>query len=245
VSSAGRPAGAPRRLGTQIGVAANDLRTRNSTMSGSDDSSLFANTKRFRAAVALFNGIDGAKLPLVLARILGGLGGAKGERVFSEAEEAQLRELLGLDEAALADLLGACAFVFEQAAYGPTAPERLRVELAGAGVEGAPADAFAAVWQEEGAAFVARLKERAVLAPQHLQAVDWQLCVRTADSCGGRAQQPHCVLQLDLRAPAPAAPADDGAGDAHVLMQLGVPELERLLHKLDAVQGQLDAVQGS
>ena len=69
--------------------------------------------------------------------------------------------------------------------------------------------------------------------------------MRTADSCGGRAQQPHCVLQLDLRAPAPAAPADDGAGDAHVLMQLGVPELERLLHKLDAVQGQLDAVQGS
>ena len=65
--------------------------------------------------------------------------------------------------------------------------------------------------------------------------------MRTADSCGGRAQQPHCVLQLDLRAPAPAAPADDGAGDAHVLMQLGVPELERLLHKLDAVQGQLDA----
>ena len=215
------------------------------TMSGSDDSSLFANTKRFRAAVALFNGLDGAKFPLVLARILGGLGGAKGERVFSEAEEAQLRELLGLDEAALADLLGACAFVFEQAAYGPTAPERLRVELAGAGVEGGPADAFAAVWQEEGAAFVARLKERAVLAPQHLQAVDWQLCVRTADSCGGRAQQPHCVLQLDLRAPAPAASADDGAGDAHVLMQLGVPELERLLHKLDAVQGQLDAVQGS
>ena len=165
-------------------------------MSGSDDSSLFANTKRFRAAVALFNGIDGAKLPLVLARILGGLGGAKGERVFSEAEEAQLRELLGLDEAALADLLGACAFVFEQAAYGPTAPERLRVELAGAGVEGAPADAFAAVWQEEGAAFVARLKERAVLAPQHLQAVDWQLCVRTADSCGGRAQQPQICLNF-------------------------------------------------
>mgnify|MGYP004282514109 CR=1 FL=1 len=53
------------------------------------------------------------------------------------------------------------------------------------------------------------------------------------------------LARRHLRAPAPAASADDGAGDAHVLMQLGVPELERLLHKLDAVQGQLDAVQGS
>ena len=215
-------------------------------MSASDDSSLFANTKQaLRAAVALFNGLDGGKALLVLARILGGLGGAKGERVFLEAEEAQLRELLGLDEAALADRLGACAFVFEQAAYGPTAPERLRAELAGAGVEGGPADAFAAVRQEEGAAPSARASRSAPSSRRSTcrPSPGSSACAPPAAAAAARGGRTACCSSTCARPRPPRRPTTARA--THVIMQLGVPELERLLHKLDAVQGQLDAGKGA
>ena len=121
---------------------------------------------------------------------------AQAERLFSEDEEAQLQGLFELGEEQLATLLSACSFIFEQAAYATTPPDSLRDELLKAGVQQEQAEAFAATWREEGAAFVQQLKERAALAPQHLHAIDWAVCVGTASSAG-RVQQPQACVGVE------------------------------------------------
>lgn len=103
----------------------------------------------------------------------------QGATVFSEAEQAQMLELFGIASTQLEVLLGGCNFIFEQAAYATTEPEKLNVELIGAGVSEDHARAFAATWQAGATDVVRRLKEGAVLAPSHLTGIDWQLCVGT------------------------------------------------------------------
>ena len=70
--------------------------------------------------------------------------------------------LLSLSEPELTLLLSGCTFIFEQAAYAATAAESLGVELIGAGVSEAHANAFAAAWQAGAAECVQLLKENAV-----------------------------------------------------------------------------------
>ena len=116
-----------------------------------------------------------------------------------------MREVFELDAAQLELLLGICTFIFEQAAYATTPPDKLRDELMAAGLEEEHANAFGAVWQNGAADCVAALKERSTsIAPLQLASVDWQLCVGSAGSGGYRGQAPHTVLQLDLEAPSPA-----------------------------------------
>jgi hypothetical protein len=134
-------------------------------------------------------------------------------------------------------LLGGCAFILEQAAYATTPPETLQAELGDAGVSEEHAQAFGAVWEEGAAQCVAALKENAVLAPQQLAAIDWQLGVSTAGGQGQRTQAAHSVLQLELSKPS----ADGkGADTVPVHMRLNTEQMSDLLGRLDTIQGQMD-----
>ena len=182
---------------------------------------------------------------------------AQGSAAFNEEERQQLCDVFGLTEVQLELLLGGSAFILEQAAYATTPPETLRTELLDAGLGDDHARAFSSVWQAGAAEVVQAFKERSVLAPQQLAAVDWQLCVDTAGSDGGRSQAAHAVLQLELAAPLPpggtggAAAGGGGAAAAAegreertpVHVRVGVEAMEGLLRKLDAIQGQMDRLQ--
>ena len=159
-----------------------------------------------------------------------------------------MRELFGLTAEQLDVLLGGCNFIFEQAAYYTTPPEQLNVELIGAGVSEAHANAFAATWQAGATDCVQRLKESAVLAPAHLTAVDWQLCVGTAGSGGERGQSAHSILELGLTVQQPpgeaaasaAAPGAAAGAETKIHLRVGREGMVDLLAKLDKVQAQID-----
>ena len=168
----------------------------------------------------------------------------QGATVFSEADTTQMRELFSLEAEQVDILLGGCNFIFEQAAYATTPPETLSVELIGAGVSEPHANAFAATWQAGAADVVRRLKDGAVLAPTHLTAVDWELCVGTAGSGGERGQSAHSVLQLELTTQtppaAPSAAATPSSGQQKIHLRLGREGMVDLLGKLDQIQAQID-----
>jgi len=196
---------------------------------------MFAATKRWTAAVALINTADAAPYKKILARLLKALPEKRGSS-FSDDELVQLREAFGLGEAELELLLGLSAFVFEQAAYATTPPETLRTELLDAGLAEEHALAFCSVWQAGAAECVQALKERSVLAPSSLAAVDWQLCVGTADSNGGRTPAAYAMLELELATAVP----EGKEVRTPVHARLSIDEMAGLLRKLDTVQGQMD-----
>ena len=124
----------------------------------------FGGTARFASAVALINRADVARFPLILSRALSRLH-ARGERVFSDSESAQLCELLGLNGEELVLLIDACCYVFETAAAAAASPVRIRDELLKAGADEPHALSFMGVWEAEAGAYVAKLKDAAVVAP--------------------------------------------------------------------------------
>lgn len=197
---------------------------------------MFATTKRFTAAVALINETPTARFPFLLTRVLNKLH-LKAERVFSAEEEEQLCGLFGFSSEQLELLLGSCSFIFEQAAYQATAPPKLGDELLKAGVQEEQATAFGEVWREGGAQLMDRLRDRAVLAPTQLNAIDWQLCIGTASSDGARTQQPHAILQLELSTP---TPSDAQGAKRSLQMRVDRPQMQQLLSKLEQLQGQMD-----
>jgi len=200
---------------------------------------MFPSTKRWTAAVEVINAADAAPLSKVLARMLRALPERK-VSIFNEDETAQLREAFGLSETQLELLVGVSTFIFEQAAYATTPPDTLRTELLDAGMAEEPANAFGTTWHAGATECVRALKERAVLAPASLAAVDWQLCIGTADSEGGRAPRAHTMLQLDLGLPAAGGGGSGADARTPVHVRLGVEEMGGLLNKLDTIQAQMD-----
>ena len=97
---------------------------------------LFSATSSFTEAVKLINELDISKLPLLLTRIIQKLH-LKEDSIFSADEEQQLCKLLSLSEADLDVVLGASAYIFEQAAYEQAKVETLEENLVAAGVDGA------------------------------------------------------------------------------------------------------------
>lgn len=167
---------------------------------------------------------------------------------FSDDETAQLQEVFSLTEAQLELVLSGSAFVFEQAAYSMTPPDALQNALLDAGLAEDHARAFGAVWQARAAECVQTLKERSVLAPQQLTAIDWQLTIATAGSDGARTQRAQSILEFQLSEPTAGVAAEGAGGEGTagsssskaVHVRLGIEQMSGLLKKLDTIQGQLD-----
>ena len=83
---------------------------------------------RFKGALALINNIAPAKFPLLLTRIVQTLH-IKDEKPFTDEEEAQLQAMLKLTPVDLTQVLDACAYIFEQAAYQSISPKVIGTNL--------------------------------------------------------------------------------------------------------------------
>jgi len=226
-----------------------------------------APTKRLRAFAAQLNAVPAGALPklqIVLSRVAQAVVGAPpGARAFSDDEEAQLVQVLGLDAAAPAPapagagaageapeaplarlllLLEGAAYVFETAAFHALKSAALGQALLALGVAEATAVAVVQVWAAESPAALARLRARAPNAPQQLLGSQWRISLPIgraglASAGADAAAKREAVATLELLLGPP-----DAAPQRSVALELPRAGLLSMLEALDGVQAQLDAL---
>eukprot|EP00656_Telonema_subtile_P015473 TRINITY_DN18113_c0_g1_i1.p1 TRINITY_DN18113_c0_g1~~TRINITY_DN18113_c0_g1_i1.p1 ORF type:complete len:203 (-),score=53.31 TRINITY_DN18113_c0_g1_i1:372-980(-) len=198
---------------------------------------LFTETERLRDVMATIGSIDASKLRVVLQRVAGALHQKTGYG-FSEAEEAQIIQVLDVSSATLQTVMEGATFIFERAAYDGVAGEGLTGELKSVGMSEAAADSFGEVWQEAGAGAVQALKDRPMGGTKVVSSVNWDLLVRVADASTAESRAPVAVLQLGLKE---GNNAD--AQDEIVSMEMSHAKLSEMFLNLETIQEQLDALQ--
>lgn len=206
----------------------------------------FSDTRRFKQALSLIGGVGGKKLRVVLSRVLAHLSShdrrrdesaaagdaaeadaeaaAPSSSIFTEAEEAEVRELLGLSAFELETVVDGSSYVFETAAYHDLSPEALRQSLEAAGLPALQATVFARGWAEGHDALVAHLGERQLGAPLILESVDWRLQMEVD------RRELRTVLRLGL------------GGDESLTAEFDGEQLQDLADQLERIQAQLDAL---
>lgn len=196
---------------------------------------LFSDTKRFKQAVGLLSAIPSAKLTALLSRILSRLGGKGGGAALAEEEEGEVREMLGLTQAQLDEVVNGSSYIFETSAYHDFAPEKLRGGLEEAGMGAVQATTFARAWAEGREALAARLAERQMGTPLVLDAVDWRLQMEVGHQRLSKIRELKTVLNLGLRS------TDDGSTE-DLTAEFSLEQLQDLADQMDLVQSQLDAL---
>mmetsp|Transcript_156771 Transcript_156771/g.380773 ORF Transcript_156771/g.380773 Transcript_156771/m.380773 type:complete len:223 (-) Transcript_156771:54-722(-) len=209
---------------------------------------MFNVTSRFKEAVGVINGVAADKFPLVLVRVIRKLH-LKAERIFSDAEEAQLMALLSLSSAALHTALECASYVLEQAAYRNSGVDALASELKAAGFSDAHVASFQRVWGSEGRGFMDKLRARSLGGPLVLSATKWQMSLQLGSSGASRAKDTSALFEFSL------AHADDAAASAAAGGSAPAPEaasrfklefsgdqLYDFFARLEQVQEQLDAL---
>jgi len=198
---------------------------------------LFIETARLGEVVSSINGIESAKLRILLQRVVDCLH-QKNVHGFTDSEETQLLEVLGLDEEALKTVMEGSAFFFERAAYDAIPGDVLTEQLQLVKMAAEQAGAFGEIWQVSGATAVGHLRDRPLGGTKVLSKVNWDLQMRVADSAHAMGLTPMGVLHLSL------TDSDGNAdNDEKLMMELPHEKLSQLFHNLESIQEQLDALQ--
>ena len=97
--------------------------------------SAFPPVERFRSGVSSLNRVSSPRVPALLTRIAGALGGAGGAFAFSEEEEGALSGVLAVPRDDVRASCETAAYIFERAALLGLKPPALMAALADAGLE--------------------------------------------------------------------------------------------------------------
>eukprot|EP00698_Gefionella_okellyi_P022862 TRINITY_DN7658_c0_g1_i1.p2 TRINITY_DN7658_c0_g1~~TRINITY_DN7658_c0_g1_i1.p2 ORF type:complete len:200 (-),score=41.05 TRINITY_DN7658_c0_g1_i1:668-1267(-) len=198
--------------------------------------SLFADSKKFQAAVSLLNGLPQQRVPVLLTHIIKKLK-AKVKRLFTDAEEEQLSSMLQLSSEDLAIVLLGCTYVFEEAAYNGITAEALASQLKSAGLSDTQAAGFHDVWSQQSAAYIERLRQHSI-APQALESLHWRLHLSVGQAGLANTKAPSALLQFNLV-------KDDAAETKSAFWaEFSREELSAFYDKLETIQTQLDALRG-
>jgi len=192
---------------------------------------LFTLTSNFKSAIALINGLEVPRLPVILSRIIRRLETNTDEPPFSEVEEAQLIKVLDITASELNSVLEACSFIFEQSAYYQIGAATLGSQLEKTSLGSAHKEAFQKVWQEESQALISRLKSKS-LFPSTLESTGWRLHLHLAQSNLSKVKQPSAIFEMDLQ-------NDDQKKDK-LILEFSKEELKKFYHQLETIQDQLD-----
>ena len=160
---------------------------------------------------------------------------SQAQRIFTEAEEQQLTQLLGFAETDLHTVLDACAYIYEQAAYRSASGPALQAQLAASGLEDEQAAVIAAVWAERAAPYIAQLRDRSLGMPHVLTDVDWRLHLVMGQNRMAKTQELKSIFSLQLGNKA-------GASGDTVTVEFSEKALFSLYSQLESVQEQLDAL---
>lgn len=196
-------------------------------------SSIFTETKRFRQAVQLINGVAPRRFPLLVGRIASQLG--EQSAAFTADEEAKLRTVLGLNEDQLTTVLEASSYIFEQAAYFSCSFKKLGRQLLAAQMAEAQAQAFSQAWQENAESYLTQLKAHSLGGPKVLDQVSWRLHLTLENQQKAQLTDLTSILHFTTS-------NTDGSDAEDLTLQFTQEQLTELFGNLQEVQSQLDAL---
>lgn len=183
------------------------------------------------------NGIDKQKFPLVVSRIIAKFHEKSG-RVFTEKEEDQLKQLLGISSEQLDTFISGCSYIFDQAAYHNLTAEKLMGNLQSSTMDDTQAQLLAGIWGKERMKFINNLRDNTLGAPQVLDSVDWRLQLTMAQDGISQTKGLNAVLSLTLL----DVDDTDKKNSDTVTMELSKEDLKKLYEDLERVQHQLDQI---
>eukprot|EP01111_Echinosteliopsis_oligospora_P001816 TRINITY_DN1265_c0_g1_i1.p1 TRINITY_DN1265_c0_g1~~TRINITY_DN1265_c0_g1_i1.p1 ORF type:complete len:208 (+),score=47.38 TRINITY_DN1265_c0_g1_i1:214-837(+) len=198
---------------------------------------LFNLTSRLKTAISIINNVNVARLPLLLSRVIRNLHN-KNEKVFTEAEEAQLQNVIHLSSAELNNLLEVCAFIYEQAAYYSVSVSSLGVQLDKTGLASDRIQAFQKVWQEEAEALIIKLRTKSV-APHELEGVGWRLHLHLSQKGLARIKAPTAIFEMSISDNHHDSIADIKK-DEKMILEFDKSQLQQFYLMLEQIQDQLD-----
>lgn len=183
-------------------------------------------TTRLQEAFALMARLDDQKFALFLEEVLSGL--ERSGAMFTSTELRKLESILGLSTRDLNVVVQACAYVFEQAARQRIAT--LSQVLETSGLARSKCSAFGRVWEENGAHFLAHLKEKPVSERCFLKSFEWAAEMPIGSSTEA-PRKPSSKLRLDL--------SEGGICE----LAFSRAELHRFFMDLEVMQAQIDSLQ--
>jgi len=181
------------------------------------------------------------KFPLLLTRVIQKLH-IRDARLFSAAEESQLKTLFSFTDEELRLVLDGCCYVFEQAAFTSTNPEVLYGFLLDAGFDEAHGKALGRLWAAEAPGFVSKLKARALGGPSVLE-TDYHLNLIMGESSLSRLQEPTALFEFTIGTSGRAEESQTEMlmGDIKKIgVEFSHSELFSFFTQLERIQGQLD-----
>ncbi len=180
-------------------------------------------SRRFDAAIKVFNGLTSPKLPILLDQIAAKAaafsdpdGDGDAGKLFSLEQEAALTKMLGIDADRLGTVLRAAVYVFETAGFAGAKPATLADELVGAGMDADRATAFHDAWVAQGAAVISGMRSRTLGGPSELVGSAFQLHQRVGSAGATLLRDASAVVELHVRGMAsrPGMDLEGSGGDA-------------------------------
>ncbi|KAI0208419.1 COMM domain-containing protein 10 [Lamellibrachia satsuma] len=194
---------------------------------------MFTETANIKKAVALINGLDCAKFPLLLSRILQKLH-LKGERTFTEQEEEKLESALSLPPQDLQLVIETCEFILQQAAYHIAKPAVLSKQLQRLGFDDDKVAVFVDAWTNNAASVTQKLRHRSI-APKQLEEINWRLSLQMGQATQSKMKLPNAMFELTVK-------DDNTQVKDKVRMEFTHEELYTFYNQLETIQAQLDTL---
>lgn len=195
---------------------------------------MFTSTQYLKKSVGLINQLDSAKFSPLLLRIVQKIH-VKDEVSFTAVELEKLQKTLGMSKNEVEDVIGACEFIFQQAAYHAVKPAVLDEQLRRLSINDDKVDILVDVWKKCAAEVLSGLRQH-TLPPAQLSSVNWRLCLMMSRKHAASLRLPTAVLQLNI---AQQTPADK---PERVVMEFSHAELYKLYNQLELIQSQLDSL---
>lgn len=197
---------------------------------------IFTSTQYLKKSVSLINQLDSSKFSPLLLRIVQKIH-VKDEVSFTTVELEKLQKTLNMSRTEVEDVIGACEFIFQQAAYHAVKPAVLDEQLRRLGLSDDKVDVVVDLWKKSAADVLSGLRQHTLPAAQ-VSSVSWQLCVTMCEKHSATASQrrrPTAVMQLNIDQQTPT-------DNEKVVMEMSHDELYKLYNQLELIQSQLDAL---
>mmetsp|Transcript_32814 Transcript_32814/g.57218 ORF Transcript_32814/g.57218 Transcript_32814/m.57218 type:complete len:191 (-) Transcript_32814:339-911(-) len=181
-------------------------------------------TQRLKDALDLLREVDISRFEAFLDRVMTGLT-LRNQQIFTVEEYAKLENVFGLAQSDLQLLVQSCAYLFEQVAIKRIS--NFEGELVALGVPDEYIDGFLNVWDEQGPAFLAALKEKTYTAPVSLAAIDWKLDLPISSNTEA-PQGPEVRFNFEM------------SNSEKLEVRFSRSELHRFFMDLELIQEQID-----
>eukprot|EP01132_Coremiostelium_polycephalum_P007815 gene7815-9618_t len=206
----------------------------------SDSDNIFGSTTKFNESIELINKLDPSRFPKILTRIIQKIG-QRNERIFTDAEEAQLQNLLNITSSQLKTVVECCSYIFEQTAYFTLSSANLVNQLSKTPLFDDKCSAFEKIWEEHSKNTIGNLRTKSI-SPLVLDDVGWRFHYQLSSSTSTKRQS-SAIFELDLKNGA----SDNnstvvGNDNEKMILEFNRSQLQEFFYKLEMIQEKLDSL---